>query len=284
MVNKKYLLIIKPKIIIGNLISILGGIFLSYKWNIKILLGSLFGIILIIASSCIINNYIDLDIDSIMLRTKNRVLVKEFIFIKKAINYAYILLIIGIIILYKITNILVICLSLIGTLIYILMYSLYYKRNSAYSTLIGSLAGSIPPLMGYCSISNKIDLAAIIILLIYWLWQIPHSYSIAILRKKEYMLAKIPVYPISKGLLITKKHIIIYIILFIVAEIMLFLNGFTGYMYLILMTLISIYWLLIAILNFKSKRVEVVTKKIFLISICIIICFNLMIFIDVKKY
>ncbi|CEI58718.1 heme o synthase [Candidatus Portiera aleyrodidarum] len=283
MVNKNYLLIIKPKIIIGNLISILGGIFLSYKWNIKILFGSVLGIILIIAASCIINNYIDLDIDSIMLRTRKRVLVREFSFIKNAINYAYILLLIGIFLLYNITNILVVCLALIGIIIYLLLYSLYYKRNSPYSTLVGSFAGSLPPILGYCSISKKIDLAAIIILLIYWLWQIPHSYSIAILKKKEYLLASIPVFPINKGLLITKQHIIIYIILFIISEIMLFLNGYTGYMYLILITLFSLYWLLIAIINYKNKKSEII-KKLFLISIFLIIIFNLMIFIDVKKH
>ncbi|CAA3710493.1 Protoheme IX farnesyltransferase [Candidatus Portiera aleyrodidarum] len=283
MVNKNYFLIIKPKILIGNLISILGGIFLSYNWTIKILLGSLLGIILIIASSCIINNYIDLDIDSIMLRTNNRVLIKEFIFTKKAINYAYILFVLGITILYKTTNILVTSLSLIGIVIYILMYSLYYKRNSAYSTLIGSLSGSLPPIMGYCSISNNIDLAAIIIFLIHFLWQIPHSYSIALLKKNEYMLATIPIFPTSKGLLITKQHIIIYILCFIFAEIMLFFNGFTGFMYLTSMTFSSIYWLIVSLLTYKSDRVEVLSNKIFLISIFIIICFNLMIFIDVKQ-
>jgi len=283
MVNKNYLVIAKPNIIIGNVISILGGIFLSYKWNIKILIGSLLGIILIIVFSCILNNYIDLDIDSIMLRTNTRVLVTNFLFIKTAINYAYILFLLGLVILYKLTNILVISLSLIGIVIYILMYSLYYKRNSPYSTLIGSLAGSLPPLMGYCSISNNIDLAAIIIFLIYWLWQIPHSYSIAILKLNEYMLASIPVFPISKGLLTTKKHIIVYIFCFIIAEFMLFLNGYTGLFYFSLMSLLSFYWLFVAILTYKSNRVEFVTKQIFFISILIIVCLNLMIFIDVKN-
>lgn len=107
--------------------------------------------------------------------------------------------------LYVAANALAMMLAVIGFVIYVGVYSLYMKRKSVYGTLIGSLSGAAPPVIGYCAVTGQFDTGALILLLIFSLWQMPHSYAIAIFRFKDYQAANIPVLPVIKGISVTKK-------------------------------------------------------------------------------
>ncbi|WP_348666405.1 heme o synthase [Arsenophonus symbiont of Ornithomya chloropus] len=280
---KEYLQVIKPGIILGNLISVIGGFLLASKGNINyfLFINTLLGVSLIVASACVFNNYIDRDIDKIMERTKNRLFTKKIINIKKYLIYASILGISGIILLYINTNILSVVFSIIGFIIYVFIYSLYMKRNSLYGTIIGSLSGATPPVIGYCAVSNKCDLAALILLLIFSLWQMPHFYAIAIFHLQDYKNANIPILPVIKDIHITKNHIFLYITAFIIATTMLTITGYTGYKYLIVSTIISLYWLKISISGFKKNHNNKLwARKIFIFSLIAITFLSIMMSID----
>jgi protoheme IX farnesyltransferase len=77
MMMKQYLQVTKPGIIFGNLISVIGGSCWPRRgaWMCPVHAGH-GGVSLVVASGCVFNNCIDRDIDCIMERTKNRVLVK----------------------------------------------------------------------------------------------------------------------------------------------------------------------------------------------------------------
>ncbi|WP_225639495.1 heme o synthase [Candidatus Profftia sp. (ex Adelges kitamiensis)] len=285
---KQYIQIIKPGIILGNLISAIGGFFLASRGKLDffLLIMTIMGLSLIIASACICNNYIDRDIDAIMERTKKRILVQKFINPKVILFYVNILGLTGIAILYLTTNILTTLLAIIGFIIYVGIYSLYMKRNSIYSTLIGSLSGAVPPIIGYCAINKSFDTGAFILLAIFSLWQIPHSYAIAIFRLEDYQSAHIPVLPVVKGVTVTKKHINMYILAFIVATMLLTFNGYVGYTYLIVTTTAGLWWLSIAFSGYNNKTVDnqIWARKLFLFSIIMIICVSIMISIDFQSY
>ncbi len=68
-------------------------------------------------------------------------------------------------------NALAMLLAVIGFIVYVGIYSLYMKRKSVYGTLIGSLSGAAPPVIGYCAVTNEFDMGALILLLIFSLWQ-----------------------------------------------------------------------------------------------------------------
>ena len=110
---REFYSVTKPGIIFGNLITVAGGFFLASRGNIdfKLFIATLIGISLIIASGCVFNNYIDRDIDKLMERTKNRVLVQGLISAKAALIYAVILMLIGIIILSWQTNLLTVTIA-----------------------------------------------------------------------------------------------------------------------------------------------------------------------------
>ncbi|PVF11392.1 protoheme IX farnesyltransferase, partial [Yersinia pestis] len=147
----------------------------------------------------------------------NRVLVKGLIDPKVSLIYASVLGIAGMLLLYVAANALAMMLAVIGFVIYVGVYSLYMKRKSVYGTLIGSLSGAAPPVIGYCAVTGQFDTGALILLLIFSLWQMPHSYAIAIFRFKDYQAANIPVLPVIKGISVTKNHITLYILAFMVA-------------------------------------------------------------------
>lgn len=283
MINK-YIQVTKPGIVCGNLISVIGGFLLASKGkiNYELFLYCLIGTSLIIASGCVFNNIIDRDIDKKMQRTKNRALVQGLISLKNSTYYAIILGLSGFNILYFSTNFLSILISIIGFVIYVVIYSLYMKRKSIYGTIVGSLSGAAPPMIGYCAVTHHCDYECIILLIIFSLWQIPHSYSIAIFRLADYQAANIPVLPVIKGVLVAKNHIIFYILAFIIATITLSFSGYVGYKYLIVSLIVNFMWFTTAMLGYNTQNNQIWAQKIFILSIISIISLNLMISVDNK--
>ncbi|WP_226813644.1 heme o synthase [Candidatus Profftia lariciata] len=280
---KQYLQIIKPGIIFGNIISVIGGFLLASKGrlDIPIFIYIILGISFVIASACIFNNYIDRDIDKVMERTKHRVFVKGLISSKITLIYAILLGIIGIIILYLAANPLTVVLALIGFIVYVVIYSLYMKRKSIYGTLIGSLSGAMPPIIGYCAVNKDFDTGALILLTIFCSWQMPHSYAIAIFRFTDYQKAKIPVLPVMKGITVTKKHITIYILVFMGATMMLPLAGYVNYQYFTVVVVVSSYWLYLSLSGYRKKVNNFLwARKMFLFSIVTIIILNIIMSIN----
>ncbi|MCL2893386.1 MULTISPECIES: heme o synthase [Brenneria] len=279
----KYLQVTKPGIIFGNLISVIGGFLLAAQGSIDypLFLATLFGVSLVVASGCVFNNVIDRDIDKKMERTKNRVLVRGLISLKVTLVYASLLGIAGFALLYIAANPLAMWLAVMGFVVYVGVYSLYMKRHSVYGTLIGSLSGAAPPVIGYCAVSNQFDAGALILLLIFSLWQMPHSYAIAIFRFKDYQAANIPVLPVVKGISVAKNHITLYILAFMVATLMLSLGGYAGYKYLVVAAAVSVWWLGMALSGYKNANDDRVwAKKLFMFSIVAITSLSVMMSVD----
>ncbi|KAA3666805.1 heme o synthase [Pectobacterium carotovorum] len=280
---KQYLQVTKPGIIFGNLISVIGGFLLAAQGRIDypLFFATLAGVSLVVASGCVFNNVIDRDIDKKMERTKNRVLVKGLISLKVTLVYASLLGIAGFALLYIAANPLAMWLAVMGFVVYVGVYSLYMKRHSVYGTLIGSLSGAAPPVIGYCAVSNQFDAGALILLLIFSLWQMPHSYAIAIFRFKDYQAANIPVLPVVKGISVAKHHITLYIVAFAVATLMLSLGGYAGYKYLIVAAAVSVWWLGMALSGYKNAIDDRVwARKLFVFSIVAITSLSVMMSVD----
>jgi protoheme IX farnesyltransferase len=279
---KNYLSVAKPGILLGNLISAAAGFFLASKGRIDgvTLALTLVGISLVVASGCVFNNCIDREIDGKMIRTCNRALAKGLVSLKNAVSYATILGIAGMAMLWEATNPLTVAIVLSGLLIYVVVYSLYMKRNSVYSALVGSLAGAAPPLAGYCAVTGRFDLGALILLSIFTLWQIPHCYAIAIFRSDDYAAAAIPVLPVKKGTAAARKHIVGYILVFMVATLMLTFGGYTGYSTFVVATVLGLSWLYLAWSGYKASDERIWANKLYVFSILTIFILSVMMSVD----
>lgn len=269
---KTYYTLTKPGIIYGNVITAAAGFLLAAKGHVdfRLLLATLAGTSLVIASACVFNNYLDRGLDAKMARTKRRALVKGTVSGPAALTYAAALGLTGFLILGFRVNLLVVTIGLIAFIDYVVLYGVS-KRRSVHGTLVGSIAGAAPIVSGYCAVTNRFDGGAFILFMILVLWQMPHFYAIATHRFDDYRMAGLPVLPIKHGMKNTKLQILLYISAFIVANIMLSAFGYTGYTYLIIMILLGLAWLRKGAQGLRANDDKLWAHQMFLFSLLIIL-------------
>ncbi|EKO3851955.1 protoheme IX farnesyltransferase [Vibrio harveyi] len=270
---KSYLSITKPGIIFGNLISVAAGFFLAAKSepaNFLLLLTTLVGVGLVIASGCVVNNIFDRDIDQKMKRTQNRELVMGNINIDAAFVYALVLLLNGTALLFQLVNPLSAVVVLLGYVFYVFFYTMWYKRNSVYGTLVGSISGAVPPLVGYLAVTNYISLEAILLFIMFCLWQMPHSYAIAMFRMQDYRDAGIPVLPVKEGITKAHQHMKAYVVAFGVVAIGLFMLGEAGYEYLAVSAAVCFMWTRVTFQKVNYNNYIQWSKAVFKVSLLVV--------------
>lgn len=268
---KTYYYLTKPGIIMGNIVTTAGAFILGSRGHIDfgLFFATLFGLGLVIASACVVNNYTDREIDSKMERTKNRALVTGLISGKQALLFAALLGLSGLGTLVLFTNLLTAAVALFGFFVYVVLYAIL-KCRSIHGTLVGSVAGAVPPVVGYCAASNQFDLAAFLLFVILVLWQMPHFFSIAIYRFQDYSAALIPVLPVKKSPRIAKIHMQFYIVAFLLAALSLTLFGYTGYAYLMTALVLGVVWWILCIKGLTSDNDTIWAKGMFRFSLVVI--------------
>ncbi len=269
---KAYTKLTKPGILFGNGITTLAGFFLAAKGHIHIglLLATVTGVSLGIASACVFNNCIDRGIDSAMARTKSRALVTGIVSPQAAIIFAVVLGMIGLTILGVFTNGLTVFAEIVGIFFYVVLYTTL-KRYSEWATVVGSVSGAIPPIAGYTAVTGRIDAGALILFLLVVLWQMPHFYALAIYRLADYQAAGIPVLPATKGIFVTKVQMLLYTIGFVIVSIVFSVTEFNGNAYPSLVALLSLGWLGYIALGFSTPDTRRWARQVFAFSLCVIV-------------
>jgi protoheme IX farnesyltransferase len=244
---KAFTLLTKPGIILGNAITAVGGFALASRDGINpfLLFVTVIGLSLVIASSCVFNNCIDKENDERMERTKNRELVKGVLTRKDAMIFGLLLGVSGIVLLGLFTSFFIVSLSLTGFFVYVVLYSLF-KYRSFYGTLVGSISGGVPPVVGYCATGNTFDEGAVLLFLIMFFWQIPHFFAIALYRHDEHADSFI-VLSVKKERDKAKIHMVMYISLFIASALLLTLCGYAGQTYRLVALTFGGTWLFLCI-------------------------------------
>lgn len=279
-----YASITKPGIIFGNLIAVIGGYFLGTQgtWNLSTFLPTLLGISCVIGSASAFNNVIDRDIDPLMERTKNRVLANGSLLPAPALIFATFLGLLGHAILAWFANPLSAFVAFLGWFAYVVLYSLATKRSTVHGTLVGSISGAIPPLVGYTAATNSIALPAILLVLGMCFWQMPHSYAIGIFRRMDFEAAHIPLLPLLTSEKRTQFAMIAYTVLFCLTILSLSLFGFTGSGFAWFMGITSGAWLVLTVAGLWSKNQVRWAKQVFAGSILIVTFLSLALVFDAK--
>ncbi|KIL44756.1 heme o synthase [Jeotgalibacillus soli] len=253
---KDFLALIKIGIVNSNLITTFTGLWLAlYFTNTHFLVSldtiflTLVGSSLIVAGSCSINNYIDRDIDHLMERTKTRPTVTGRVQASKVLSLGLVLIAIGQIMLFM-TTITAGIIGLIGVFSYVVLYTMWSKRKYVSNTIVGSISGAVPPLIGWAAVDGGLGAMPLALFLIMFVWQPPHFYAIAMRRVEEYRAAGIPMLPVVKGFAVTKKHMLIWVIALLPLP---FLLSSLGTPFLVLATILNIGWLALSIYGYKMK-------------------------------
>jgi len=259
----------KPGITLSNTISAVAGFFLAssmFGFSAITGIGVVVGVAFVIASACVVNNVLDRDIDTRMKRTKGREIAAGKISIPFALVYAFILGVIGFGSLALYTNHLTVLLGVIAVIWYVVIYGIA-KRTTPLSTIIGGVAGALPPMAGYVAVSGTIDATAWVLFGLLMVWQLPHFYAISVFRHDDYKQAGLPVWSVRYGIDTTKAQILFWIIIFALLTPLLTLLQATGVTYLVIMTIVSAYWVVVGIVQYKKLDSVAWSRKMFGISL-----------------
>ena len=232
---KDFLALSKPLIVGLLLITTYGGLVIGGKaWpSFSLTLWTLLGGALAAGGSSALNQYIDRELDRHMQRTAKRPLADGRLTDAEGLAFGLGLSLISYYVLACFVNGLTALLSLAGIIYYVILYSLWLKKATVQNIVIGGGAGAIPPMVGYAAATGSLDWTALILFAIIFMWTPPHFWALAIVRMKDYERAGIPMLPVVRGELETRKQIFLYTIELIAVTLLLPILQLAGIFYLI---------------------------------------------------
>ncbi|MFC4712565.1 heme o synthase [Planococcus dechangensis] len=268
--TKDFLALIKIGIVNSNLITVFTGLWLAFQFSgtnfldhLDILVYTLVGSALIIAGSAAMNNYIDTDIDPLMASKRSRPTVTGRFKPSAVLALAISFIVIGELFLFS-ASVSAGLFGIAGILAYVVLYSMWSKRRHVGNTIVGSISGAIPPLIGWAAVEPTLGMGAWALFLIMFIWQPPHFYALAMKRTEEYRAANIPMLPVVKGFHRTKKSMLAWVLLLFPLP---FLLTELGIGFIILATALNIGWLVLAIRGFSVADDLKWAKKMFIYSL-----------------
>ncbi len=277
---KSYYELCKPNVVYMMLICALVGMLLAeqYVSSYLYLFISLSGIALCAASAAAINQVIDRETDASMTRTDQRPLPQGELSPTHASIFAFVIGVLGAMILYFFVNTLTMILTISSLIGYAFIYTVYLKRATPQNIVIGGLAGAAPPLLGWSSVTNTIDPYALLLVLIIFVWTPPHFWALAIYRKDEYAKESIPMLPVTHGVEFTKLQIVLYTIILFIVSVLPYIVLMSGIIYLVSALILSSTFLYYSIKLFVSEDNEIAMKTfqfsiyyIFLIFVALLV-------------
>ncbi|WHR53029.1 heme o synthase [Vibrio furnissii] len=228
-----YLTLTKPKVVALMLLTALVGMCLAQPGLMPFKAAVLgpSGIGLMAGSAAALNHLIDRRIDAMMARTYKRPLPSGEIQASRVMLFAFALGIVGFAILYWGVNGLTAWLTFASLLGYAVVYTLYLKRATPQNIVIAGLAGAMPPLLGWTSVTGELHANAWLLVMIIFIWTPPHFWALAIHRKDDYAKADIPMLPVTHGVEYTKTSILLYTFLLALVCVLPVLVGMSGVIY-----------------------------------------------------
>ena len=232
---KDFFALSKPLIVGLLLITTYGGLVIGAKaWPpFSLTMWTLLGGALAAGGSSALNQYIDRELDKNMQRTAKRPLADGRLTDAEGLAFGLGLSLVSYYVLASFVNALTALLSLAGIIYYVILYSVWLKKATVPNIVIGGGAGAIPPLVGYAAATGTLDWTAWILFLIIFMWTPPHFWALAIVRMKDYERAGVPMMPVVRGEMETRRQILIYTIELVVVTLLLPILNLAGTLYLI---------------------------------------------------
>ena len=231
---REFIALTKPRVNLLIMFTAIVGMLLAHQstLNYELIFFASIGIGLAASAAAIINHVVDQKIDSVMDRTKSRPLVNGSIKPLHAIYFALFLSFASIALLYILVNTLTALLTFLSIIIYSVIYSVYLKNLTSQNIVIGGIAGAMPPLLGWTSITNQIEAFPLVLFLIIFLWTPPHFWALAVYKYEDYKKADIPMLPVTHGKDFTRLHIFLYSILLFCITLFPYILELSGFIYL----------------------------------------------------
>jgi heme o synthase len=232
---RDYVTLTKPRIMSLLLLTGACGMFVGAKGVPPLgdFTAMLVGLGLACGGASALNHVLDRDIDKLMgKRTRSRPVATGRIAPERALEFGLALSAFSFVLLGSLTNILTAVLALVGNLFYVLVYTRWLKRSTPQNIVIGGAAGAVPPLVGWAAATGDLTLPALALFAIVFFWTPPHFWALALLIRRDYEAARIPMLPVVRGERETVKQIVLYTLVLIAVTIVPFAIGLSGAAYL----------------------------------------------------
>jgi protoheme IX farnesyltransferase len=233
---RDYVTLTKPRIMSLLLVTGLCAMFVGARgappaWLVVVTMS---GLALACGGASALNHVLDRDIDKLMgKRTRARPLAAERMPPTHALEFGLTLSAFSFVLLASLVNVLAAALALVGNLFYVLVYTRWLKRATPQNIVIGGAAGAVPPLVGWAAVTGNLTLPALWLFLIVFLWTPPHFWALALLIRRDYEAARIPMLPVVRGVRETTRQIVWYSLVLVGVTLAPVLWGTLGLVYLL---------------------------------------------------
>jgi protoheme IX farnesyltransferase len=225
----------KPRIMSLLLLTGAGGMFVGAGGlpPLGTLAAAMVGLALACGGASALNHVLDRDIDKLMgKRTDRRPVAAGRIAPSRALEFGLALSAFSFVLLAASVNVLTATLALVGNLFYVLVYTRWLKRSTPQNIVIGGAAGAVPPLVGWAAATGSLTLPALALFAIVFFWTPPHFWALALLIRRDYEAARIPMLPVVRGERETTRQILVYTTVLVAVASTPFLVGTVGFAYL----------------------------------------------------
>ncbi|MDQ4019504.1 MAG: heme o synthase, partial [Actinomycetota bacterium] len=191
------------------------------------------GLALACGGASALNHVLDRDIDKLMgNRTRSRPVAAGRIMPARALEFGLALSAFSFVLLASLVNVLAAVLALVGNLFYVLVYTRWLKRSTPQNIVIGGAAGAVPPVVGWAAATGDLSLPALLLFLIVFFWTPPHFWALALLIRRNYEAARVPMLPVVRGEPETARAIVRYTVVMVAITLLPVAAGTVGLAYL----------------------------------------------------
>ena len=246
---RDYVTLTKPRIMVLLLITGAGGMIVGADGlpSAGLALAALGGLALACGGASALNHVLDRDIDTHMKRTARRPVASGRVPPERAVEFGLALSALSYVVLTSFVNVLAALLALAGNLFYVLVYTRWLKRSTPQNIVIGGAAGAVPPLVGWAAATGNLSFTALALFLIVFFWTPPHFWALALLIKRDYAEAGIPMLPVVRGERETARSIVLYSVVLVAVTLLPVLGRTLGLVYLLSALALGLLFLALAL-------------------------------------
>jgi protoheme IX farnesyltransferase len=205
------------------------------------------GLALACGGASALNHVLDRDLDRRMRRTDRRPVAAERVPPTRALEFGLALSALSFVVLASLVNVLTAVLALVGNLFYVFVYTRWLKRTTPQNIVIGGAAGAVPPLVGWAAATGDLTVPALLLFAIVFFWTPPHFWALALLIRRDYEAAGVPMLPVVRGERETTRQIVLYSLVLVAVTAAPFLWGTLGLPYLVAALTLGAVFLALAI-------------------------------------
>lgn len=254
LIDFRYL--VKNLVLIANVLPAVAGFWLALHftdtrfldvWGLFLLM--ILGSVFIVAGALILNNWYEVDLDLNMDRTKRRPTVTGNLSMNFILFLGILFSVLGIVFMAFVSFEATVY-AFLGWFFYVVLYTFWAKRKYTINTIIGSISGAFTPLIGWAALDSAFHIVPVMLFIILFIWQIPHTFVIAMRRYDDYKAAGVPMLPVVAGFEMTKRQILIYILCLLPTP--LFLTSL-GMPFVLVASLLNVAWAIYAARGLFTK-------------------------------